>query len=330
MTFDEILDPVIEMLQRRGRVSYRALRRQFDLDDAYLADLKAEIIEVHQLAADQDGTMLVWTGAATIPSALTAMAPQNTQLHAPPDKPTVQDQRPSASEAERRQLTVMFGDLVDSTRLARQPDPEDYRAVVRAYQQTCATVIQPFEGHIAQYLGDGLLVYFGYPQAHEDDAQRAVRAALGILEAIQTLNVRLAHDKGVHVAVRLGIHTGLVVVGAMGGGDRQEQLALGDTPNIAARLQGVAAADTLVLSEATYRLVQGYFGHGGPGGGADLRPGASVVPAGRRHAPALPDATGLISILSQPGGVVDGVGAGGTALPARTVCGRTNTPPGGP
>ena len=153
----------------------------------------------------------------------------------------------------------MFCDLVDSTRLASQLDPEDYRAVVRAYQQTCAAVIQPFDGHIAQYLGDGLLVYFGYPQAHEDDAQRAVRAGLGILDAMQTLSAQLAHDKGVRVAIRLGIHTGLVVVGAMGGGDRQEQLALGDTPNIAARLQGLAAPDTLVLSAATSRLVQGYF-----------------------------------------------------------------------
>jgi class 3 adenylate cyclase/predicted ATPase len=153
----------------------------------------------------------------------------------------------------------MFCDLVDSTRLANRLDPEDYRTVVRAYQQTCATVIQPFDGHIAQYLGDGLLVYFGYPQAHEDDAQRAVRAGLGILEAMQTLNARLAPDKDVHIAIRLGIHTGLVVVGAIGGGDRQEQLALGDTPNIAARLQGLATPDMLVLSAATYRLVQGYF-----------------------------------------------------------------------
>ena len=161
-------------------------------------------------------------------------------------------------DAERRQLTVMFCDLVDSTRLAGQLDPEDYRAVVRAYQQTCAAVIQPFDGHIAQYLGDGLLVYFGYPQAHEDDAQRAVRTGC-ILDAMRALSARLAQDRGVRIAIRLGIHTGLVVVGAMGGGDKQEQLALGDTPNIAARLQGLAAPDTLVISEATYRLVQGYF-----------------------------------------------------------------------
>ena len=161
-------------------------------------------------------------------------------------------------EAERRQLTVLFCDLVDSTVLAGQLDPEDFREVVRAYQATCADVIQRFDGHIAQYLGDGLLIYFGYPQAHEDDALRAVRAGLGMVEAMDTLRERLAHTWDVRLAVRLGIHTGPAVVGPMGGSERQEQLALGATPNIAARLQGLAAPDTVVLSAATYRLVQGF------------------------------------------------------------------------
>ena len=133
---------------------------------------------------------------------------------------------------------MLFCDLVDSTALASQLDPEDLREVVRAYQDTCAKVIARFEGHIAQYLGDGLLVYFGYPLAHEDDAQRAVRAGLGMVEAMGQLNTRLAQERGVQLAVRLGIHTGLVVVGEVGGGTRQEQLALGETPNLAARLQG--------------------------------------------------------------------------------------------
>ena len=203
MTFDEVLDRVLEMLQRRGRVSYRALKRQFDLDDAYLADLQAEIIEVHQWAVDQDGTMLVWTGAVTVTPAPTATSPQRAQAKAPPDEHATRVEslpvEPPASDAERRQLTVMFCDLVDSTRLASQLDPEDLREVVRAYQHTCAAVIQPFDGHIAQYLGDGLLVYFGYPQAHDDDAQRAVRAGLGILEVMQTLNARLVQDKGVQL-----------------------------------------------------------------------------------------------------------------------------------
>ena len=127
--------------------------------------------------------------------------------------------------------------------------------MVRAYQDTCAKVIARFEGHIAQYLGDGLLVYFGYPLAHEDDAQRAVRAGLGMIEALGQLNTRLGQERGVQLAVRLGCHTGLVVVGEVGGGTRQEQLALGETPNLAARLQGLAAPNTLVISAATLQLL---------------------------------------------------------------------------
>src|SRR5262249_12416588 len=157
------------------------------------------------------------------------------------------------------QLTVLFCDLVESTVLANQLDPEDLREVVRAYHTACAAVIQRFAGHIAQYLGDGLLVYFGYPQAHEDDAQRAVRTGLGLVAAMCPLNAIREPAHGIRVAVRVGIHPGLVVVGALGGEERQEQLALGATPNIAARLQALAAPDTVVMSAATARLVEGYF-----------------------------------------------------------------------
>src|SRR5262249_23290680 len=129
----------------------------------------------------------------------------------------------------------------------------------RAYQRVCSEIIQRFDGHVGQLLGDGLLVYFGYPQAHEDDAQRAVRTGLGILEAVEALNTSLEPAKGIKLTVRLGIHTGLVVVGAMGGGGRQEQLALGEVPNIASRIEGLAAPNTIALSEATYQLIRGYF-----------------------------------------------------------------------
>jgi class 3 adenylate cyclase/predicted ATPase len=260
MTFEEILDQAIAMLQHRGRVSYRALQRQFQLDDAYLQDLTAEIIEVLQLAVDHDHTMLVWTGG---PSAPAPVSPPSTPPADPQAlQPTPRAPAPSvqhAPEAERRQLTVLFCDLVDSTRLASQLDPEDLRAVVRAYQETCARVIVRYEGHIAQYLGDGLLVYFGYPLAHEDDAQRAVRAGLGMIEALGQLNTRLTQERGVQLAVRLGIHTGLVVVGEVGGGTHQEQLALGETPNLAARLQGIVAPNTLVVSATTLQLLGGFF-----------------------------------------------------------------------
>jgi class 3 adenylate cyclase/energy-coupling factor transporter ATP-binding protein EcfA2 len=153
----------------------------------------------------------------------------------------------------------MTGTIVDSTKLSSQLDPEEYRDVVRAYQRVCSEGITRFDGHIAQLLGDGLLVYFGYPQAHEDDPQRAVRTGLGILAAMGDLKTHLQRDKGIPLGVRLGIHTGLVVIGEMGGGGRQEQLALGEVPNIASRIQGRAEPNTLAISEETYRLIQGYF-----------------------------------------------------------------------
>jgi TOMM system kinase/cyclase fusion protein len=167
--------------------------------------------------------------------------------------------REAWSAAERRQLTVLFCDLVGSTALAEQLDPEDFREVTVAYQTACAEVVQRYGGHIAQYLGDSLLVYFGYPQAHEDDAQRAIHAGLEMLTALADLSHRLAQPYGIHLAARLGIHTGLVVVGEVGGGPQHGQLALGVTPNIAARIQAMATPGSVVISDATYRLVRGYF-----------------------------------------------------------------------
>jgi class 3 adenylate cyclase len=250
-----VVPVVIALLQRHRRISYRTLKLEFDLDDAYLEALKEELIDVHRVAVDQDGKMLVWTGG--VPSLATPSLAAHSLAMAPlPDEPASAQ---SAPEAERRQVTVLFCDLVDSTKLARQLDPEDYRAVVRAYQEAAVTATQPFEGYVAQYLGDGLLVYFGWPQAHEDAAARAVYASLAIVEAMAPLNTRLEPRYRVRVAVRCGLHTGVAVIGAVGSGARQEQLALGDTPNIAARLQGLADPDTVVLSATTARLVHGVF-----------------------------------------------------------------------
>src|SRR5262245_7396535 len=163
--------------------------------------------------------------------------------------------RPSAAaqEAERRQLTVMFIDLVGSTTLSQQLDPEEYHARVVAYQTACHQVIARYEGHIAQYLGDGVLVYFGYPTAHEEDAVRAVRSSLEIVTAVS----QLQYTPPLHV--RIGIHTGPVVVGEIGAGERTERLALGETPNIAARVQEKATPNSVVISPTTYRLISGLF-----------------------------------------------------------------------
>lgn len=160
---------------------------------------------------------------------------------------------------ERRQLTVMFCDLVDSSVLAERFDPEELRPLIEAYQEAAGEVIGRLGGHVAQYLGDGLLVYFGYPHAEEDDARRAIRAGLDVLQAIDRLNARLAAEVGVRLAVRVGIHTGTVVVGELGGAERRERLALGGTLNVAARLQAIAAPGSVVVSEATRRLAPGAF-----------------------------------------------------------------------
>src|SRR6516165_2880113 len=220
MTFDDILDQVIALLKRQGRVSYPALKLRFSLDDEYLEALKAELLYVHPVR-DDEGRGLIWTGDTASGQAVAPQPAQPTLQPAAQAQPATQVEplpcAPSPPDAERRQLTVMFCDLVDSTALSGQLDPEHLRDIVRAYQKVCSEVITRFDGHIAQLLGDGLLVYFGYPQAHEDDAQRAVRTGLGILAAMEDLQSRLRREKGITLALRLGIHTGLVVVGAMGG-----------------------------------------------------------------------------------------------------------------
>ncbi len=173
-----------------------------------------------------------------------------------PVPPPSKEPEPQPAEAERRQLTVMFVDVVGSTALSGELDPEDYREVLRAYQDACAGVVARYEGHVAKLLGDGTLIYFGYPQAHEDDAERAVRAGLGVVEAVSALTPRT----GVSLRVRIGIATGLVVVGDMVGEGVTEQDAIsGETPNLAARLQALAAPGTVVVSETTRGLLERVF-----------------------------------------------------------------------
>ena len=189
---------MLALLQQEQRLSYRVLKRQLQLDDELLADLKDDLIYAKKLAVDEEGRVLVWTGGTpNAPPTASPMPPSAT-----PDVSPAQGEAapvaPPTPEAERRQLTVMFCDLVDSTRLSSQRDPEDWRDVVRAYQRVCTEVIQRYDGHIAQLLGDGLLIYFGYPVAHEDDVQRAVRAGLGMLAALGDLNQALQQAKGIN------------------------------------------------------------------------------------------------------------------------------------
>jgi class 3 adenylate cyclase/tetratricopeptide (TPR) repeat protein len=160
---------------------------------------------------------------------------------------------------ERRQLTVLFVDVVGSTELSQLLDPEDLGEVIGAYQKLCGEAVVAHDGYIAQYLADGVVVYFGYPRSHEDEAQRAVRCGLDILDAIRRWRERGRVAGAAPLDVRLGAHTGRVVVGPVGAGDRRERLALGDTPNIAARIQAEAEPGTLTVSGTTWKIVQEYF-----------------------------------------------------------------------
>lgn len=162
----------------------------------------------------------------------------------------------SGTEAERLHLNIMFCDLVGSTALSETLDPEVFRDIVVEYQDVCAKVIEEQGGYIGQYLGDGILVYFGYPKTYEDNSQRAVQAALNILENVKVLSAKLVKEEKPGIEIRIGIHTGLVVMGEIGGGEKRERLALGDTPNIASRIQALAEPNEILISEETYKIVQ--------------------------------------------------------------------------
>ncbi len=195
------------------------------------------------------------------------------------EEPSAEESGTQPAEADRRQLTVLFCDLVGSTALSTQLDPEDMRDVIRAFQDACTGVVERYGGYLAKFMGDGVLVYFGYPEAHEDDAERAINAGLGIVAAVNELERELT--------VRVGIATGTVVVGdIVGEGSAQEAAITGETPNLAARLQGIAAPDTVVIAETTRTLAGGLFELSDLGdhdlkGFADPVPSWSVV--GRRR-----------------------------------------------
>jgi len=169
----------------------------------------------------------------------------------------------SLANAERRHLTVMFCDVVGATLLSEQLDPEDFHDIIAMYQEACTAIVRRFSGYIARQSGDALLVYFGYPEAHNDAAQQAIRTGLALCAALPNLNACLQNAPVPHLTsplqVRVGIHTGVAVVGAMGNKDYSESMALGETPNIAARLLSLAAANTLVVSANTQGLAPGQF-----------------------------------------------------------------------
>src|SRR6476646_1521426 len=227
------MDPT-EWLQSLGLERYAAAFRENEIDETVLLRLTAEDLRDIGVRAIGHRSKL-----------LDAVAALRTDA-----KGEMPAEVASTPSGERRQVTVMFSDLVGSTALSARMDPEDLREVISAYQKCVAETVDRFDGFVAKYMGDGVLVYFGYPQAHEDDAERAVRAGLELIQTVGRLK------SSAPLQTRVGIATGLVVVGDLiGSGEAQERGIVGETPNLAARLQGIAEANTVVIADDTRRLI---------------------------------------------------------------------------
>jgi class 3 adenylate cyclase/tetratricopeptide (TPR) repeat protein len=265
MTFEEILNQAMALLQRQGRVSYRALRRQFDLDEAYVEDLKLELIEVHQVAVDQDNTMLVWSGGAVVPPPAAADAawvrppvPDTAPLTYTP--PHLTDKILAARPAlagERKQVTVLFADLKDSTELIRGLDPEAAQQLLDPAIHHMMDAVHRFEGTVNQVLGDGIMALFGAPIAHEDHALRACYAALAMQAAMRAYTDEVRRSRGLELRMRVGLNAGEVVVRAIGNDLHMDYSAVGETTVLAARMEQTATPGTIRLPTSTLRLVEG-------------------------------------------------------------------------
>ncbi|MEZ5589859.1 MAG: AAA family ATPase [Gammaproteobacteria bacterium] len=257
--FYALLDQAIALLQERGRVSYRALKLNLKLDDDYLEALKDELIYARQLALDENDKVLVLADPQSAGQAINQLGKpvaKSDTLTVPAAVPVSAPARISDAGVERRQMTVMFCDLVGSTALSTRFDPEDLREIMRAYQVCCEHTVERFEGRISRFMGDGVLIHFGYPQAHEYDTEQAVRAGLAIIAGVRQLKL----SPGLTLQTRVGIATGQVVVGELIGKDEaQERAVVGETPNLAARLLNLAKPDEVIIAEATQRLVSGLF-----------------------------------------------------------------------
>ena len=260
MTFDEILDQAIALLQRRGRVTYRTLKRQFQLDDAALDDLTVELIKGQRLAVDEDGDVLVWIGAAAPPPAPVAPPPpaRAPLAYTPAYLAEQILASKSALEGERKQVTVLFADLKGSTELIAGLDPEEARQLLDPALHRMMEAVHRYEGTVNQVLGDGIMALFGAPLAHEDHAMRACYAALAMQDAMRRYaeGVRRAH--GLEVQMRVGLNSGEVVVRAIGNDLHMDYSAVGPTTHLAARMEQLAPPGGIRLTVETLRLVEGF------------------------------------------------------------------------
>ena len=236
---------VARWLESLGLHQYADAFAANDIDEEMLRDLTLEDLETLGVASLGHRKKLL-KAISTLGSAATPLPGEAPQVKAAATRTA------PSGESERRQLTVMFCDLVGSTALSARLDPEVLPDLIRAFQDRCAGAISRFDGYIARYMGDGMLVYFGFPRAHEDDPERAVRAGLDVVSAIAGLNRDIETRNDVDLAVRVGIATGIVVVGdIVGEGAAAESAVVGETPNLAARLQGVAQPNQVVVSSST-------------------------------------------------------------------------------
>src|SRR5262245_26315367 len=260
MRFEEILDQAIAMLQRRGRVTYRALKRQFDLDDAFLEDLTVELIKGQRLARDEDGEVLVWTGdaapAAPAPTPPPATTPAPLAYTPPYLVEKILTTR-SAIEGERKQVTVLFADLKGSTELIRDLDPEAAQHLLDPALQRMMDAVHRYEGTVNQVLGDGIMALFGAPIAHEDHALRACYAALAMQAELRRYAEDVRRTQGLEVQLRVGLNSGDVVVRTIGTDAHMDYSAVGQTTHLAARMEQLATPGTIRLPAATLRLVEG-------------------------------------------------------------------------
>jgi class 3 adenylate cyclase/tetratricopeptide (TPR) repeat protein len=255
MHFEEILDQATAMLQRRGRVTYRALKRQFNLDDAFLEDLAVELIKGQRLARDEDGEVLVWIGDAAPPAA-PATAPTPLAYTPPYLVEKILTTR-SAIEGERKQVTVLFADLKGSTELIYDLDPEAAQQLLDPALQRMMDAVYRFEGTVNQVLGDGIMALFGAPIAHEDHALRACYAALAMQAELRRYAEAVRRAQGLEVQLRVGLNSGDVVVRTIGSDLHMDYSAVGQTTHLAARMEQLALPGTIRLPAATLRLVEG-------------------------------------------------------------------------
>src|SRR2546429_1066059 len=254
MTFEEILDQAIAMLQRRGRLTYGTLKRQFQLDDAALEDLTNELIKGQRLARDEDGAVLVWTGDAAPPP-----APAPTPLaYTPPYLVEKILTTRSALAGERKQVTVLFADLKGSMELLADRDPEEARQLLDPVLERMMVAVHRYEGTVNQIMGDGIMALFGAPIAHEDHAVRACYAALAMQEAIRAYADQVRQTHQVEIQIRVGLNSGAVVVRPISNDLHMDYSAIGQTTHVAARMEQMAAAGTILLPEATLRLAAGF------------------------------------------------------------------------